>query len=524
MRGALEDPGEAVESAKPLVRFTGGALTTRDYLRWVNALPPQYSARLRTAEDSLLKQFAKALAQNTLLLRDAEAGGIRLTAEEWSELTQRYRAQLDTLRRDMGLDAPELTDQSVPAAQRASLAADKVEAYFDRLKEGKSRLRPLPGALATLLRARLPARVDDAGLERSLKLANELVAARDSAAGGAPAGPPGAMRPAPGPAPIPGQLAPLPCSPRPAPPTAAPNPSGSRERRCNSADPHCSAVSVCWPALWRRPGSPRRRTRPSAVQDTAGTRAADGASRGPPDRRRHAGRRRFGDRSGPGRGRRRKPAGARVPGGRGALQPPGPGRPAARRSPSSSRRSGARSSRRSWTRSCWCSRRARHHHQGHRSGDRRRRRAAGPEGARQLQLRGGLPERAEEGRIPDARGVPPLAHRPAAPGGAAEPADRRAAEQRQAQAGGADRAGDAEASSSEQKGNLGTRPATISFRQIVVTPKPSAGGEGAGAGAGRLDRARAAPGRRLRDRRAALLPGPRLARPGRARSTGSAAA
>ena len=204
MRTAIKNPSEAVESAKPLVRFTGGALTTRDYLRWVNALPPQYSARLRGADDSALNQFATALAQNTLLLRDAEAGGIRLTPEEWTELSQRYRAQLDTLRTDMGLDTPELTDESVPAGQRASLAADKVTAYFDRLNDGKSRLRPLPVALATLLRGRLQSRVDDAGLNRSLELAKELTAARDSA----PGGPPGAMRQAPGPAPIPAQPAP----------------------------------------------------------------------------------------------------------------------------------------------------------------------------------------------------------------------------------------------------------------------------------------------------------------------------
>ena len=213
MRTAVESPGEAVRSAKPLVRFTGGALTTRDYLRWVHALPPQYSARLRTADDSALRQFAKALAQNTLLLRDAEAGGIRLTAEEWTELTLRYRAQLDTLRSEMELDAPELTDKGVPEAQRAALAADKVEAYLDRLTDKKSRLRPLPYALSTLLRGRLPSRVDDAGIKRSLTLAQEMSAARDSAAG--------PMQPAPGPAPIPGQAMPgQPMPGRPAPGTA----------------------------------------------------------------------------------------------------------------------------------------------------------------------------------------------------------------------------------------------------------------------------------------------------------------
>jgi hypothetical protein len=218
MRSAIQDPGKAIKSAKPLVRFTGGSLTTRDYLRWVNALPPQYSARLRTADDSALKQFAQALAQNTLLLRDADAGGIKITSEEWKELSDRFLAQLDTVKTEMGLAAPELTDESVPESQRETLGAAKVEAYFDRLNDGKSRLRPLPSALATLLRARLPSRVDDAGLNRALELAKERAAQDTTGAPGAPV-PPGAMRPAPGPAPVPGAGAPGAAAPDAATPT-----------------------------------------------------------------------------------------------------------------------------------------------------------------------------------------------------------------------------------------------------------------------------------------------------------------
>jgi hypothetical protein len=207
MRSAIQDPGKAMKTGKPLVRFTGGALTTRDYLRWVNALPPQYSARLRTADDSALTQFAQALAQNTLLLRDADAGGIKITPEEWKELSDRFLAQLDTVKADMGLAAPELTDEGVPQAQREALAAAKVEAYFDRLNDGKSRLRPLPSALATLLRARLPSRVDDAGLNRALELVKEK-AGQDTTAGPGSAIPPGVVQPAPGPPPVPGAGAP----------------------------------------------------------------------------------------------------------------------------------------------------------------------------------------------------------------------------------------------------------------------------------------------------------------------------
>jgi hypothetical protein len=200
MRAAVKDPGDATESAKPLVRFTGGAFTTRDFIRWVNALPPQYSAQLQSADDAALNQFVTALAQNTLLLREAEAAGITLTAEEWTELREQYLAQVDTLRRDMGLDAPELADKSVPETQRLALAGNKVEAYLDRVAQRK-RVRPLPAALATVLRSRFPSRLDYAGLSRSVEIAVERAAADSGAAQGQADS--GLVRRAPGPPPVP---------------------------------------------------------------------------------------------------------------------------------------------------------------------------------------------------------------------------------------------------------------------------------------------------------------------------------
>ena len=55
------------------MKFTGGALTVKDYLRWVRALPPQYTSQLREANDTMLIKFARILTQNVLLLREADA-------------------------------------------------------------------------------------------------------------------------------------------------------------------------------------------------------------------------------------------------------------------------------------------------------------------------------------------------------------------------------------------------------------------------------------------------------------------
>jgi hypothetical protein len=199
MRTASESPDAARKSDKALTRFKGGELTVKDYLRWVRALPPQYGAQLRSANDTMLTQFARVLSQNVLLLREAEKAGIKITPLEWADLRRRYLSALDTLKTEMQLTDPALSDKSVSTDERQKLAALKVEQYFDGLVGGKIRLRPLPSALATLLRERMPYRLFDAGITRAVGEAQTLRAKADSAA---PKGP--SMRPAPGPAPIPG--------------------------------------------------------------------------------------------------------------------------------------------------------------------------------------------------------------------------------------------------------------------------------------------------------------------------------
>ena len=199
MRRASENPEAARKSKKALTTYTGGELTVSEFMRWVQALPPQYAAQLKQADDSMLTHFARVLTQNVLLLRQADSAKINVTPDEWKLMETNYRSQLDTLRGEMGLDSAVLGDSSAGAADRSKVAAMKVDQYFDRLVSGKSRLRPLPSALATLLRDQGQYRIYEAGLNRAVELAEAERSKADSAK--AKAGP---MQPAPGPAPIPG--------------------------------------------------------------------------------------------------------------------------------------------------------------------------------------------------------------------------------------------------------------------------------------------------------------------------------
>jgi len=199
MRAAIADQDGSRKSTKALVRFRGGALTVQEYLRWVRALPPQITGQLRSADDTVLARFAHILAQNVLLLRQADSAKVSVTAEEWGELSSRYLSQLDTLKAEIGLDGADVSDSGIAEAEREKVAGLKVERYFDDLVNGKARLRPLPSALATLLRDRLPYRVHAAGVTTAVELATDLKAKTDSTAPGK-----GPLTPAPGPAPVPG--------------------------------------------------------------------------------------------------------------------------------------------------------------------------------------------------------------------------------------------------------------------------------------------------------------------------------
>lgn len=227
MRKAAEDPQTWVNSDEPLVTFTGGALTVREYLRWMRALPPQYGAQLRQANDSMLRQFAEVLTKNVLLLRAADSAGIEISPAEWSELRASYLARLDTLKAEMELNGPDLTDSTIAVREREKVAALKVETYFDQLVNGKIRLRPIPSALASVLRERLPYQLNDAGINRAVELAQAKRSQADSSAGG------GGMQPARGGPPVPGALPPRPGTPSAggSPPAAAAPAAGDSGKR-----------------------------------------------------------------------------------------------------------------------------------------------------------------------------------------------------------------------------------------------------------------------------------------------------
>ena len=210
MREALANREKSRDSGKAIATFEGGELTVREFLRWVDQIPLPYQQQLAQLPDSQMVLYGRTIAQNLLLLQDADAAKIVLTPIEWAGMRQQYLAQVDSLKADMGLGS-DVADSAVAAGQRGDIAEMKVQTYFDKLIAGQIRLRRIPATLGQVLRDNMSYSISDAGVARGLQLAQRTQAA-DTTGGqagqGAPGQPTPGLQPSPGPAPVPAPVAP----------------------------------------------------------------------------------------------------------------------------------------------------------------------------------------------------------------------------------------------------------------------------------------------------------------------------
>jgi len=196
-KAAAQDIDAARSSSRVLVKYRGGSLKVRDFARWLDALDPQIINALPQANDEQINQFLKSLAQQQLMLEQADSAKVTLTAEDWQRVRQEHDSTMVMITNVLNL-SPELLRDSAGASPtaRVNFALGRVNDYFDRVFHGRARFYPLPAFLADALLADARWTVDAAGVRRAVERGQEIRS--DSAqASNAPR-----ITPAPGPAPI----------------------------------------------------------------------------------------------------------------------------------------------------------------------------------------------------------------------------------------------------------------------------------------------------------------------------------
>jgi hypothetical protein len=196
VRSAIEDFNGHRHSGTTLATYDGGKFTVRDLLRWTGSAPQEITEQLKTATDSQVSGFVRALALNTLLIEDARANGIDLSPEEYQSLRAGYLAGLDTLKFALGLNS-DVLDSTASSADRQRAVASTMSAYVGKLLRREVPARLIPGGLASYLRDEMSSSINMAGVARAVEIA---LAVRDSATPppmGGPNMPRGAPQPTP---------------------------------------------------------------------------------------------------------------------------------------------------------------------------------------------------------------------------------------------------------------------------------------------------------------------------------------
>ena len=172
-------------------------MKVRDFVRWLGALDPQILQALPQANNDQVSQFLKSLAQQQLMLDQADSAKVALTAEDWKHVRDEHDSTLAMIESFVNLTPAALRDTAGKSSEdRVNFALGRVNDYFERVFHGRARFFPLPAFLADTLLADASWDVDEAGVRRAVERGQEIRA--DSA----PASSAPQLRPAPGPAPI----------------------------------------------------------------------------------------------------------------------------------------------------------------------------------------------------------------------------------------------------------------------------------------------------------------------------------
>lgn len=180
---AVADPVKHRKDNTVLATFKGGDLTASEFLGWVETMPPQMQVarQLPQLPDSIVKRFVSSIAQREVMLQKADSAKVTLTPDEQNQLYTQFSQLVQALWQQLGVDPKLLADSAKSVSQRESLAANRVEAFVDRILAGQAQPLPVPQPLATVLQGKYDSSINSAGVDRAVERAQKIRASADSA-------------------------------------------------------------------------------------------------------------------------------------------------------------------------------------------------------------------------------------------------------------------------------------------------------------------------------------------------------
>jgi hypothetical protein len=168
-----------------IATFNGGEMTLGRFVQWVESFPaqnriPQQLADAQTP-DSLVRMFVHSLARNEVMLSKADSAGVVVTPEEKEQLYAGFRSLVLQLWQQLGVDPLMLADSARTEPERERMAANRVEAYLDRMMMGQAQVLNVPAPVQSVLMATYSWKINAAGVDRAVERARTLRSTADSA-------------------------------------------------------------------------------------------------------------------------------------------------------------------------------------------------------------------------------------------------------------------------------------------------------------------------------------------------------
>ncbi len=176
VREIAADINSARGNNKKIGSYAGTPLTVDKVARWIRiearnpVEAPMFFEQIRTAPDSMVEKFTRYIGQRYLMIDQAEVAGYAIDAEDWTMISDAFKAQVDTVKQMLGLDDSTF-DPNASVSDRKRAAALKVDQFLEKVADGSGpRLRALPGVLSWTLRSRFDADVNPAGIQQAVSI------------------------------------------------------------------------------------------------------------------------------------------------------------------------------------------------------------------------------------------------------------------------------------------------------------------------------------------------------------------
>jgi len=183
VRAIGNDPDAFRRDNTVLATSTAGDFTASRFIGWLETFPANARVidQIKQAPDSSLVSMVKRLANNELVLKQADSAKIAMDPTEMAQMRAGFVGAVTQAWNQLGVTPSSLQDSAKTGGDREKLAAKRIDAYFEKLVQQQARFVAVPTPVAHVLRGKYSYSFNDSGFDRGVEQASKIRNSADSA-------------------------------------------------------------------------------------------------------------------------------------------------------------------------------------------------------------------------------------------------------------------------------------------------------------------------------------------------------